>query len=90
MGNHKLFYHDPKLVRDSLNGTIDLADQIHLLEQSLIARLYRIDQERFYIRYGYRSLTSFCLKDLKFSKTQTQRIVTQVRRHIPTSNIAEE
>lgn len=90
MGRHKLHYYDGKMVRDQLNEAIDLAAEIHKQEQILIQKLYWIDQKRFFVRYGFKSLTGFCRVALKFSKTQAQRIVTQVRRCEPTDNIVEE
>ncbi len=89
MSRHKLFYKDSKTVRDSLNQAIDLAHEIHHKEQLLVERLYWIDQERFYIRFGDRSLTGFCRRACRFSKTQAQRIVTRVRRYLPTDNIVD-
>ncbi|MFZ3230547.1 MAG: hypothetical protein WA160_10120 [Pseudobdellovibrio sp.] len=87
MGHHKLFYHNAKSIRDQLNETVTLAAEILQNEQTLILKLLPIDQQRFYVRYGYKSLSGFCNLGLKFSKTQTQRIVTQVRRYEPTGNI---
>ncbi|MBC7465161.1 MAG: hypothetical protein H7256_04155 [Bdellovibrio sp.] len=87
MRHHKLFFQHPKLIRDQLNAATDLADHIHQQEKLLIQKLSEIDRNRFYVRYGFKSLSGFCTDGLKFSKTQTQRIVTQVRRYEPTSNI---
>ena len=85
MGRHKLFYFDAKKVRDELNTAIQISGQIHLLERDLILRLYHIDRHRFYLRYGFHSLTTFCVRAMKFSRIQAQRIVTQVRRYEPSS-----
>ena len=90
MGRHKLFYQDAKVVRDHLNTVIEIASAIHKKESSLIKLLCYIDQKRFYVRYGFKSLTGFCCFGLMFSKTQTQRIVTQVRRYEPRVNIMDE
>lgn len=90
MSKPKLFYHDAKMIRDHLNKAIDIASQIHENESSLVKLLYHIDQKSFYVRYGFNSLTGFCRFGLRFSKTQTQRIVTQVRRHDPTANFREK
>ena len=89
MGHHKLFHFDPKMVRERLNEAVDLAGAIHNSEKNLIQMLYKIDQEKFYIRYGFNSLTGFCRFGLHFSKTQAQRIVTQVRRFEPTDNLPD-
>lgn len=86
MTRHKLINYEAKIVRDELNETADLADHIHEQEVILIKKLYSLHQRRFYTRYGYNSLTGYCRFGLKFSKTQTQRIVTQVRRYEPTDN----
>lgn len=75
------FYTHPKTVRDSLLHAIEAADQIQEIERNLIILLYEIDQKRFYVRFGYKSLMGFCNQGLKFSKTQSQRIVTNVRRY---------
>ena len=90
MGRHKLFYQDAKTVRDRLNTVIEMAADIHQRENSLIKLLCPIDQKKLYVRYGFNSLTGFCRYGLQFSKTQTQRIVTQVRRDEPTVNFVEE
>lgn len=80
MTRQKNFYIHPKIVRDSLLQATELADHIHLSEAELIKRLSEIDQKRFYVRFGYKSLMGFCQHGLKFSKMQSQRIVTNVRR----------
>ena len=90
MSHHKLFYQDPKIIRNDLNMAVNLATIIHENERSLIEMLHAIDQQRYYIRFGYKSLTGFCRYGLRFSKTQTQRIVTQVRRYEPTDNLLDE
>jgi hypothetical protein len=89
MGRHKLFYKDSKTVRDSLNLAIEMAHVIHQNEKDLVEQLHRIDRERFYVRYGYKSLTGFCRESCGFSKTQAQRIVTRVRRFVPTDKIVD-
>lgn len=86
MSRHLLFYIDPKLVRDTLNDAVETADEMLLFEARLIEKLRLIDQKRYYVRYGFRSLTGFVRHYLRISKTQTQRIVTQVRRNEPTDN----
>lgn len=74
------------LVRGALTQAVEKSDQLHALEKELIIRLREIDDNKYYVRYGYNSLSGFCTHGLKFTKTQTQRIVTQVRRYIPMSN----
>lgn len=87
MGHHKLFYKNAKIIRDSLNEATDIADRMLEIEAILIQKLVLIDQEKYFVRYGYRSLSGFCKEALKLSRTQTQRIVTRVRRSEPTVNI---
>ncbi|MEZ0391351.1 MAG: hypothetical protein ACAH59_03990 [Pseudobdellovibrionaceae bacterium] len=90
MGHHKLFYQNGKMIRDRLNEARERAQKILQLEKDLIEMLIEIDQKKFYVRYGFKSLNGFCRFGLKFSKTQAQRITTQVRRSIPTDNIVDE
>jgi hypothetical protein len=90
MSRHKLFYQNPTHIRERLNEAIELAAEIHELERKLIEKLEAIDNGKFYVRYSYRSLTGFCRYALKFSRTQSQRIVTQVRRYQPTANKMDE
>ena len=89
MGHHKLFYQDAKTIRTTLNHAVQMASEINKKEQDLIQILYAIDQKKFYVRYGFNSLSGFCRFGLEFSRTQTQRIVTQVRRYEPTANIPD-
>jgi hypothetical protein len=77
------------MIRDRLNEAVDLAREIHAKEKILIHKLYYIDRETFYVRYGFNSLMGFCRFGLKFSRTQAQRIATQVRRHEPTANFPD-
>lgn len=80
MSRHKLFYQDPRKIRDALNEANDLALQIHDLERRLVLKLRQIDQRTWYVRYGFNSLSGFCRYLLGFTRTQTQRIATLVRR----------
>ncbi len=89
MSHHKLFYKDAKTIREQLNEAVDLAKIIHQNEKDLIQMLQEIDREKFYVRYGFKSLSGFCRFGLEFSKTQTQRIASQVRRSQPTDNIMD-
>lgn len=84
------FKTDSKYVRDSLLRAVESADLIHENEKKLIDLLCEIDQQRFYVRFGYKSLMGFCNSGLKFTKTQSQRIVTIVRRSEPTSKLRTE
>ena len=87
MTRPKHFNINSKIVRDSLLRATELSDKILNNEKKLVIMLYNIDQQRFYVRFGYKSLMGFCCHGLKLSKTQSQRIVTTVRRYEPTSNI---
>lgn len=78
---HTLYKQEPKIVRDALNEAIEKSDRLHDYEKELILLLKEIDQNRFYVRYGYKSLRGFCNFGLKFSRTQSQRIVIEVRRY---------
>jgi hypothetical protein len=89
MGHHRLFYQDAKTVRNQLNEAMDLAASIHQWENRLVVLLHGIDRRRYFVRYGFKSLTTFCERALRFSRTQTQRIVTRVRRYEPTAQIAD-
>ncbi len=90
MARRKFYLSDAKTIRTKLNEAINLAEEIHRKEQELIQKLYVIDKKRYYVFCCLKSLSGFCLKDLGFSKTQTQRIVTQVRRYEPTAKIEQE
>lgn len=80
MTRQRLYHHDPKIVRDLLNEATKTADVIHEAEHGLILLLDEIDRDRFYVRYGYKSLKGFCHQHLRFTRTQSQRIATLVRR----------
>lgn len=84
------FYKESKFARNAVNSAIEKVDALHECEEKLVRILSDIDQNRFFIRAGYKSLTGFCINVLLLSKTQTQRIVTKVRRYEPTSNIGEK
>lgn len=80
MTRNKLYDLAPKYVRDTLNSAVDLSEEISKKEHELILLLVQIDQSRLFLRYGFRSLRPFCIKALRISRTQSQRIVTEVRR----------
>jgi hypothetical protein len=90
MTKSQLSHENSKYVRDFLNSAVLKSDQIQTMERELVEKLYEIDQKRFFVRYGYKSLTAFCCRGLRFGETQTQRLVTQVRRYEPTPNIGVE
>lgn len=84
---HRLCKYNAKVIRDTLNKAVEKSDKIHQLEKELIVLLKEVDEQRFYVRYGYKSLMGFCNFGLRFSRTQTYRIVTEVRRSLTTVNI---
>ena len=62
---------------------VDLSDKILENEKVLVEMLYEIDLQKFYVLFGYKSLMGFCIQGFRLTKTQSQRVVTNVRRHIP-------
>src|SRR3970040_697081 len=77
-----LFYRaDPKQVRDFHHRIFATADRVLLAERELVPLLYEVDRVRGYAKIGYKSLMGYCNHALRFSKTQSQRIVTSVRRY---------
>lgn len=87
MTKEKNYRVHPKIIRDSVLSAVEAADQIREYEKRLVEILNEIDHNRYYVRFGFKSLSGFCIQGLKLSKTQCQRIVTQVRRYEPTTNI---
>ncbi len=85
----KNFKTNQNLVRDSLMRVVDLSDRILENEKVLVEMLYEIDQQKFYVLFGYKSLMGFCTQGLRLTKTQSQRVVTNVRHHIPKIQRAE-
>jgi hypothetical protein len=90
MSREKLRGQNQSFIRNSLNAAIDKADEIHILERELVLILKEIDMKRFYVKSGQKSLRGFCNGVLLFSKTQSQRLATAVRRCEPTSNIGQK
>ena len=80
MTRSQLFKIHPKEVRDTVDLAVEMSDQLLENERKLILQLTHIDSDRLYLRYGFRSLRPFCEKTLRFTRTQAQRIVTEVRR----------
>lgn len=90
MSRHRLYHFHPQLLRNSLNRAKNLSEEIHRLEDELIQQLVLIDQDKFYVRYGHNSLRGFCIDGLNFTRTQSQRIATLVRRSEPVVNIEHQ
>lgn len=90
MGHPRLFKYQPALLRHKLREARRISRKVHESENELIALLREFDEHRFFIRAGYRSLRTYCIRGLKISRTQAQRIVTQVRRLQTTFDIVVE
>jgi len=80
MYRHRLYKFEPRYVRAQLKNSLIIAREIHRLESELVQALREIDEHRFYVRLGFRSLRAYCFHWLRFTGTQSQRIVTNVRR----------
>ena len=81
MTRHRLYKSEPKEVRETLNRAIAMAETARDLQCDLLQVLRNIDQKKFYLRYGYRSLTGFCRQALQLPRLQAQSLVTEVRRN---------
>lgn len=79
-----------KIIRNLNQEAIYWAANILAAEVKLIPVLQEMDRNRYYVRFGYKSLRGYCTKALLLSESQSQRIVTQVRRTIPSSKIGTE
>ena len=97
MSKEKLSQYQPQFVRDTLNSSIDLMTEFVTAEIRLIQYLALIDQNRFFIRYGYKSIRGYCMGALKLTKTQSQIIIIKIRRfqtnsdnHCKNSKISNE
>ena len=90
MTQRKHFKISSQRVRHNLDSAVKLADEIQEKELELIFYLKLIDQERFYVRYGYKSLQGFCTHGLRFTKTQSLRLINAIRRIEPTVNIGRK
>jgi hypothetical protein len=90
MSCEKFAKFDFKIARDTVLDAIEKSDHILYLESDLVQRLYHIDQKRFYVWFGYKSLQGFCIHALRLTRTQSQRVVTLVRRYEPTVNIGKK
>ena len=80
MGQPRLQHWEPKFVRDKVRQSFEFANELHKHELELILILREIDEHRFFVRVGCKSLQAYCIKALGFTRVQAQRIVTQVRR----------
>lgn len=89
MTYHRFFFWEPKVLRQKHAEILELANRAHLAEVELIEALLEVDHYRYFVWLGYKSLRGYCTGALRFSKTQSQRIVTQVRRLEPTAPIGK-
>ena len=89
MTYEKLRGISPKYIRSKINEAVELSEDIHKVEDKLVRVLFEIDSAQFYIRVGFKSLTGFCVHALNLTETQTQRVVTRVRRYEPIPNIGK-
>ncbi len=87
MTQRKHFKISSYIVRFNLDSAVKLADEILEKERELISYLDTIDRERYYVRYGYKSLQGFCTHRLRLTKTQSLRLINAVRRAEPTINL---
>ncbi len=80
-------YHpNPDELRYLHRRIFETSDQIIFTEAKLIELLFQLDQKRGYVWIGYNSMLGYCKGTLHLPKTQSQRLVTQVRRFEPRSN----
>ncbi len=88
--SRRIFYHsEPRYIRKILNNARESADQMKLAEQKLVEVLREVDNNRFYVWLGFKSLQGYCVHFLKLGRTRSQRIVTRVRRLDPTVKIEQ-
>lgn len=81
MTGHRLYFEEPRYVRERLRESRLLAEQIHNLEAQLVEKLELIDRKRLYVRLGFKSLRGFCNRGLKFTRRQSQSLESSVREH---------
>lgn len=90
MSRERHYGVNPKFLIEMNQRALKLANQIHTAEEKLVQMLLKIDQDRIYVRFGHKSLRGYCTHGLQFTRTQSQRIVTAVRRYETTSKIEHE
>jgi hypothetical protein len=76
----KFRFDNKRPIRKAIHEAFEKADRLHEMEQDLIKTLKTIDSQRYFVWAGYKSLMGFCDHALRFSRTQSYRIVTLVRR----------
>ena len=86
---HLLYKIEPKYIRDKLNLAIAKAKILHKQEKELIEILKEIDQRRLFVRYGFRSLRTFCERSLGYSRIQSQSLIIKVRHIQPEVDIRQ-
>jgi hypothetical protein len=80
MTRPKFFGQDPHPHRDQYWALAAIADRMIEDEDELVRSLVPFDERRIFVRFGFKSLRTYCTTALRLSKTQSQRIVTRVRR----------
>jgi hypothetical protein len=80
MTRPRFFGTDPQRLRDQYWDTVAIAERLLADEDELIEALKPIDARRVFVIFGFKSLRTFCVTALRLPKTQSQRIVTRVRR----------
>lgn len=88
--SRKTFHgYDPGLLRELLKDVSGAAQMYREAEENLVKKLYFADHNRLYLWLGYKSLSGYCVQALKLGRTQTQRLITLVRRIEPTVNLEQ-
>lgn len=81
MSRRKLRFAEPRDIRSAYKRTKAITSAIKKLELDLVSELADIDKRRYYVRLGIKSLRGYCYKFLRFTRPQSQRLATLVRRH---------
>ncbi len=79
MTRPKLYFYEPKYVRDELRKARELAEEVRRHERELVKFLKEIERKKLHLRLGNPSMRPFCEKWLRFTRTQSQRLVTLLR-----------
>jgi hypothetical protein len=71
---------NPKFFRTLISETVKCAEDLKQKEYDFILSLQKLDEYQGYKHIGYRSLTSFCVKALKFPVAQSLTYVMVARK----------
>jgi hypothetical protein len=88
MSRRKLRYDEPRDIRSAYKRTKAITSAIKKLELDLVCELAVIDKRRYYVRLGIKSLRGYCYKFLRFTRPQSQRLATLVRRYRAAHEVA--